>query len=255
MPDTDAISSALQKASDADTARKRAKHLQPFRGIRGTPISDITRILAKAWNTSPARLPRDEEALNRLFYSAWEDGLVAVGLLAAAAPEAPHAALDLLDRWWMALDDVDTADAIGWLVLGPALMAAGEPAGAALVELAASERPHARRAAVIACMSLLPEPVTGPAAAALREKVGERRLIFVEQPEDEAVRAVLDAFIRDEDPHVRKALTRVGRSWASSSPEAAEAWLAGVRGGVPRLVRDEVEKGIKKGRRRQAKGE
>ncbi|MCB9797547.1 MAG: DNA alkylation repair protein [Alphaproteobacteria bacterium] len=250
MLDTDSISEALQKASDADTARKRSKHIQPFRGVRGTPVADITRRLAAAWKAQPAKLPRDEEALNRLFYSAWEDGLVAVGLLAAAALESPHAALDLAERWLPAVDDVETADALGWLVLGPAFVAAGEPAGEALAELRGRERPHARRAGVMGAMALLPEPISGPAAAALREKLGERRLSMSAEPDDAAVHAVLDAFLRDEDPHVRKAVSRLSRSWAQSSPDPAEAWLLGVRGGVPKTLREEVEKGIKRGRRK-----
>lgn len=250
MLDTDSISEGLQKASDADTARKRGKHIQPFRGVRGTPIADITRQLATCWKAQPAELPRDEEALNRLFYSAWEDGLVAVGLVAAAALESPHAALDLVERWLPAVDDVETADALGWLVLGPALAAAGEPVGQALSELRNRERPHARRAGVIGAMALLPEPISGPAAAALREKLGERRLVMSAEPQDAGVHAVLDAFLRDEDPHVRKAVSRVARSWAQCSPDAAEAWLGGVRGGVPKTLREEVEKGVKRGRRK-----
>ncbi|MCB9759297.1 MAG: DNA alkylation repair protein [Alphaproteobacteria bacterium] len=243
------ISETLEKRSERDTARKRLKHMRPLRGLRGTPLAEVTRVLAETWRKHPPRLPADEDALHTLFCTAFEDGLVAVGLLAAVTPDAPHEALDLAERWMELVDDTDTAEAIGWLVLGPGLLAAGEPLGASLTGYADHERPYARRAAVLATLAALPEPLSGPAAAALRERMGERRIRFVDAPISAEIEPVIRAFLRDPDPHVRKALSRVLRSWATHDPDAVEAMLADVRGGVPRMLRDEAERGIRKARR------
>jgi hypothetical protein len=62
---------------------------------------------------------------------------------------------------------------------------------------------------------------------------------------------VLPRAIKDTDPHVRKATARVMRTWATASPDAAESLLAAQPGGVNRYIREETEKGIRKGRRPQ----
>ena len=124
MQDPDVISQSLEAVSDGHTAR--ARQVQPFRGVRGVAQRDVTRILVDTWRASPLRLPDDEELLQTLFMTAFEDGLVAVGLLAAALPDAPVDVLDMVDEILPHVDDTETADAIGWLVLGPGLLATGE---------------------------------------------------------------------------------------------------------------------------------
>lgn len=48
--------------------------------------------------------------------------------------------------------------------------------------------------------------------------------------------------VRDEDAGVRKALRRVLRAWAKHDPASLVTWADGVRGGLPRLLGDEVQR-------------
>ena len=243
------ISKALEAASDDDYARKRAKQISPLRGLRGVPAREVVQILVASWKRSPAVMPRDEAPLHRLFTTAFEDGLVAAGLLAAALPQDPLETLDLTERWIGIVDDLETADALGWLLLGPGLLASGEPFLDTVRVLMEHGHPIRRRVAVMACMSLLPVPIEGPSAAALREQLGQRRLAFVEEPLTEPLVALMPAAMMDRDAHVRKAAARLLRQWGALAPDAVEALLTEQRGGVPRYVRDEAEKGIRRGRR------
>jgi hypothetical protein len=247
--DPDAISEQLEKTAQRDVARKRGKHIKAFRGVRGVPVPDVTQILVKAWNPKLS-LVEDGEAMHTLFCTAHEDGLVAVGLLAAMVPDEPMEALEMVDRWVGMVDDTETADALGWMVLGPALLAAREPWLASLRTFRTEHAWGARRMAVMAGMALLPVPLQGMCAAALRERLGMPRLQFVAQADSPAIHELLNVFLRDEDPRVIKAFIRVARSWGESEPDACEAWLATVRGGVPKRLRQELERGVKKGRRR-----
>lgn len=248
MLDPSVISETLEALSDADTARRRRKHLKPFRGLRGTPVTEIAQVTAESWRESATKLPKDEDDLHDLFCTAFEDGLVAIGLLAAAATDVPYAALDLVDRWLPLTDDLETADALGWLVLGPALLASGEPLATSLLVHRGGPR-IARRVAVVAAMAALPVPATGPAAAALRAKLGQKQIAFVDAPLSGHLSSVLRGFVRDEDPHVRKAVARLGRGFGEADPDAAEELLS-LPGGLPKNVRQDWEKGIKRGRRR-----
>ena len=246
------ISASLESKSDVQHARRVGRHISPLKGLRGVPARDVVEILVAAWK-SGVKLPRDSEALRRLFRSAHEDGLVAIGLAAAALPDAPDEALDLAEGWLEVVDDLETADAIGWLLLGPGLLACGEPVVAHLTELLREPAMIRRRAGVIALMSALPAPIEGPAAAALRERMKNRKLSFVQAPLDPLMEGVLPLAMKDTDAHVRKATARVLRTWAVSSPDAVEALLAeqNRRGGVNRYIREEAEKGLKKGRRKK----
>ena len=250
--DPDLISQTLESLSDTDTARKRRKHIKPFKGLRGTPARGVTDMVVSVWKKAPPNLPTDSDALHHLFCTAHEDGLVAIGLAAARVPDTPDEVLDLVDRWLSMVDDHETADAIGWLMFGPALVAAGEPAARILAEHASHPRPWVRRAALMACMALLPVAVEGQPAAALRARVKEKRIQMVEAPVSDALAAVTRCFFRDKDPAVRKAHVRVLRAWAEHEPDAVEEILHGVPGGVAKVLREPVEKAIKKGRRRQA---
>ena len=249
MLEPDVISDTLDALADGDTARRRGKHLKPFRGLRGTPVREVARVCADSWGESKTRLPQDGDALHELFMAAHEDGLVAVGLLAAAVPDRPHEALDVFDRWVGIVDDLETADALGWLVQGPALLAGGEPFAASLIEVARHDKAVVRRIALMSCMAALPVPVEGPSAAALRARLGQKRVAFVQEPQSAAVAKVLRAFVRDQDPHCRKALGRVGRTLAEHDPEVMAELMDGIQGGLPKAMRLEWEKGVKKGRR------
>lgn len=243
------ISEALHAASDDHYARRLSRHLTPLKGLRGVPARELVQVLVDTWKSQRIELARDADGLNSLFRSAYEDGLVAIGLTAAALPDAPDEALDLAETWLEVVDDLETADAIGWLLLGPGLLATGEPFVAHLLELLAEPTAIRRRTAVIALMAALPAPVEGPAAAALRARAGQKKVAFVEAPLDALLEGVLPRSMKDTDPHVRKATARVMRTWATVSPDAAEALLATQPGGVNRYIREETEKGIRKGRR------
>lgn len=248
MLDPDLLADTLDAASDGPTARKRGKHLRPLRGLRGVPVAKLAPLVAKAWRQG-VDLERDADALHAVFMGAHEDGLLAIGLVAAATPDQPHAALDLVDRWVPMIDDVESCDALGWLVFGPALLVAGEPVVPSLTQARTTGKWPARRMAVMACMALLPEPVQGPSAAALRERMGTRTVAFVDAPQSTVLHAVCTAYLRDPDPHVHKALIRVLRTWAQLEPDAVQAWMDGAKGGVPKRMREELTRGIKKGRR------
>ena len=243
------ISAQLQSKTDADYARKRGKQIQPLRGLRGVPAREVVTVLVDTWKASPLDLPDEVGMVHQLFTTAFEDGLVAMGLAAALLPDAPFEVLDLADRWIETVDDVETADTLGWLLFGPAVLATREPFVSSVREMLTHEHPMRRRVGVLACFSAMPVPIEGPSAAALRERLGQRRLAFVEAPLDELLTQTLPLVIRDEVPMVRRAVSRGLRTWATFSPDLVEQALAETRGGVPRYVRDEAEKGIKKGRR------
>lgn len=244
------VGAALQRAATAPLARRLAKQIAPAKGLRGTPGAAITAVLVDVWTHSPPRLPRDAGALQTLFSAAHEDGLVAVGLVSALVPDRPDAALGLAEDWVELVDDLPTADALGWLVWGPALLATGADVPRALLSVRGQGH-FRRRAAVMAAMACVPTPVEGPAAAALRERLGQRRIAFVDEAMDAIVDPVASHYITDEDPQVRKALGRLLRAWAAASPDAVEAMVARQRGGIPRRVRQDVDKGLRKGRRRR----
>lgn len=246
----DVIATQLEAASNADTAAALAKQVHTLRGLRGVPTSDLAKIIAQAWKTERPQLPRDEDALGTLYGNAWEDGIVAIGLLSALVPDSPQEALDIAAEWLERIDDVGSADALGWLVLGPATLASGGEVDETLGARRQSGHPAVRRAAVMAGMAMTPELIEGPAAAALRERLGTRDVQFVEAALSDKLSELSDAFLRDEDPSVRKALRRVLGAWALSDPDAAEDYINGVRGGVPKMLREEVEKAARKGRRR-----
>lgn len=249
MQKTGVISDALHQRTDLQYARKRGRQVQPLRGLRGVPARDVVTVLVESWRASPLDLPDEAGQAHKLFTTAFEDGIVAIGLAAAALPDVPYEVLDLADRWLEIVDDVETADALGWLLVGPSLLATPEPFVAAVRELVTHEHPMRRRVGVLACFSALPVPLEGPAAGALRERLGQRRLAFVEEPMDDYLVELLPLLIRDEEPIVRRALSRVMRTWATFSPEPVAEILRDFPGGVPRILREEVEKGIKKGRR------
>lgn len=245
------ISGRLQALADVKAGRARMREIRPLRGVRGVPAAALARLLAELWTASPVSLPKDAEALHTLFMSAFEDGLVAIGLVAAALPDSPSAALELALRWVAVVDDHESADALGWLVIGPALLARGVWLPEGLTPLLRDNHAAARRAGVMALMAALPEPLVGPAAAGLRARLGLKQLLFVDAPRSAPIGAALALVIRDEDPHVRRAIGRVLRTWGQSDPDAAERFVAGIKGGVSRWMRDEAEQGVRRGRRRE----
>ncbi|MEZ4316587.1 MAG: DNA alkylation repair protein [Myxococcota bacterium] len=242
--DESLISEMLESLSTGETARKTSKQVTTLRGIRGTPVGEIARVGAAIWKSEGLTLA-DEDSLNRLFSSAWEDGLLAIGLLGALVPDAPSECFDIGMEWLARIDDTTTADALGWLVLGPGFVAAGpdpERLDTLLADL--RSRPHAavRRAAVAMGLAFLPVPLQGPSAAPLRERVGQREVQFVEQPLSPLVHVLAHRFLRDEDPSVRKAMRRLLREWVRTDPAAVVEWENSVRGGLPKLLSAETKR-------------
>lgn len=249
--DPDVISETLAALSTPTDAYNRRKHVSTLRGVRGVVDGELARVIAAAWHEQRPSLPDDGYHLQHLFSTSFEDGLVAIGLLAAAAPDHPHEALDIGLDWLEFLDDVVTADALGWYVLGPAALAA-DAADQVLERTVQHSKEEARRAGVMAALAMVPARVEGPAAAAVRERLGTRHVRFVEEPLSPVVTRWADAFLRDESPAVRKAVRRLVREWGKADPEAVVAWADAVSGGFPGLIHDEVERARRRAERQQS---
>ncbi len=246
--DASALSEALEEASDTLTARKMMRQHQPLRGIRGVPLNQVAELTAQAWRSLKPDLNQDEDELSRLFHAAWEDGLVAIGLLATCIPKAPEQALDLGRSWLQHTDDLITADALGWIVLG----------GASLLTESGLDMYHrhthtlVRRSVTMAGMAWTSTPMEGPSAAGLRAQIGVRSVRWTEQSHDGRLSLLCDAMLRDESPPVRKAMRRVVRAWGQDQPSAVVAWADQVRGGLPKMLRSEVER-ARRALKRQAR--
>jgi hypothetical protein len=242
------ISRRLDQAAKDPVALRRMKQIQPLKGLRGVPLGEVASIAAEFYRREPACLPDDFEKLHNLFCTAHEDGLVAIALAAVAAIDQVDEGLDLAMRWLEMVDDLETADALGWLLIGPCLLAQG--AGGELVGMVKDDRPIVRRVGVMACMAALPVRVEGPAAACLRERAGERHIQMVEKASSHLMGKVMLFAIRDKDAHVLRAVARVMRGWGECDPEAVDAFLLETPGGIPKRLREQAEKGARKGRRR-----
>lgn len=244
MLDAEIVSELLEAVADPDLARKRSREIRTLRGLRGVANGEVARIAAAVWLEQAPDID-DEAELSDLFGTAFEDGLVAIGLLAALLPDAPAEVLDIAQDWLNRLDDTATADALGWLVLGPAHLATGTPLPSPHQGL----HPIVRRAIVMAGMAYLPEEIEGPAAAPLRARLGTEAVRFVDEPQSSQVATLCEVAIKDPDPSVRKALRRVLSAWGRRAPDEAEAWIMAVRGGSPKMLREAVVKATRRGRR------
>lgn len=249
MIDEGTISETLHALSDRRLAITRGREIKPIRGVLGVPDGEIARIAAAAYDEDGIHLDADMGALQRLFSSSFEDGIVAIALTAAGLPDAPEAALELGLQWLGQVDDPMTADALGWMVLGPAALSCGRPVAGLLHRARELGHPAARRAVVAAGLALTPEPLQGPAAAALRQRVGERHLRLVDEAFDDALAELMTPAVRDDAPTVRKAARRVLRAWVKASPAAVVAWADGVKGGLPKLLGEEVKRARSRARR------
>ncbi|MCO4744557.1 MAG: DNA alkylation repair protein [Proteobacteria bacterium] len=243
MPvDIEAITETLARLANSGQARKNTKHVQTLRGVRGVADGDVARCLADTWKREKPAFPDDVTDLRQLFFGAHEDGLISIGLLAAILPDDPEEALEIGLDLLESVDDVQTADALGWLVLGPGILTAGRQPRSLINLVGTLRRDAQRRAVVMSAMAWLPEPLEGPAAAALRERLGQRTIAFVEEAQSDAVRAMIEATFRDQGTSVRKAVRRLLRCWGSADPEAVLEWADSVRGGLPKMFKSEVSR-------------
>jgi hypothetical protein len=235
------VSETLEALSDAGTAKAASKQTTSLRGIRGVPTSEIARVADAAWREDPPVLAEVGDELDALFGAAWEDGLVAIGLLATCWSDAPVDAFDRALDWAERLDDSASADALGWLVLGP-IAAVLDDADALQHRLRHHHRDAVRRCGLMAAMAWTPTTLEGPAAAPLRAKHNNKKLRMVEAARSDLLAPHLHAWLRDESPSVRKAMRRILRAWANDDPAAVVAWGEAAGGGLPKLLRPEVKR-------------
>jgi len=248
--DPTVVSEMIEVLSDADTARRTGKNVHSLRGIRGTPMGELARIASAVWLDDPPSLPASESDLSQLFSSAFEDGLVAIGLLAALGPEDPDTALRIGQEWLERTDDIVTADALGWLVLGPACLASNTKMAKLAVAYHQHARPAVRRATVTMGLAALPVRIEGPAAAPLRAKLQIKQVRFVDHPQSAQVANICSTYLRDENPSIQKAVRRLVREWVKTAPNEVVEWADGVRGGLPKLLQTEVKRARARGTRR-----
>lgn len=242
---------SLEELATDEAAANTRIHVRPLRGIRGVSQGILAARIAVAWREGKPELPDAQGALDKLFGTAWEDGLAAIALLAAALPSDPACAFQLGLDWALRTDDILTADSIGWLVLGPALAHAQPGSREASERLSALIGPDGlwtcpsaftRRAAASSALAFTPAEIEGPAAAALREQQGDRHVQMVDGIVPERVGQIVMRFVRDSDPAVQKVLRRVLRVWAESDPASLLAWAPTVRGGLPKILSLELDR-------------
>ncbi len=234
------VSTRLAEAADDVTERRYRSAHHSLRGIRGVPMAEVARIGHEAALAAPPELPRDREALEALFTSGWEDGLVAVGLLATCVAATPAEALDLGLVLAERTDDPTTADALGWLVVGPATLALGGDPASFLDRLASHARPDARRVAVAAALAATPAELEGAAAAPLRAVLRSEHASIVDEIRPRFVAAVIGRLLRD--PELQKPLRRVLKVWAAADAPSLLAWVGTVKGGLPTVLSAEIRK-------------
>lgn len=241
MIEEDRISELLEALSDERTQKALSRDITPLKGVRGVPFAELAKLIGNLFKTDGVNLHDDGPALDRLFGVAWEDGMVSIGLVAAGLLDDAEAGLELGLDWLTRLDDPLTADALGALVLGPAIATTGQPVQVLIQAAKDTGTEEAARAVVSAGMAWTTAPVEGPSAAALRERVGERKVRFVEGALNDGLSALADAFIKNESPSVRKALRRVLKAWGKDDPAAVVAWADRQKGGIPKMLREEVD--------------
>lgn len=245
MIDAECISETLEALTDDATSRRYAKEHSTLRGIRGVPTGEIARLGDAVWAESGTELPRDRQALQQLYGAAWEDGLVAIGLLATCVPDTPAEALAVGEAWLHRIDDLVSADALGWLVIGGAALATQSP----LPVLEPDAHLMASRALASAAMAWIPCPIEGPSAAPLRAKLGTRQIQWTDRTHPEWLAPHCTALLRDRHPCIQKALRRVVKAWATASPEEVTLWASNVPGGIPKVLRADIQRIVKKAAR------
>ena len=242
------LSELLELFANPQQARKTQKHNKCLRGIRGVAPGEIARIASAYWLENGIQLERDEMELRQLFSTAFEDGLLAITLLAPLSTSEPEACLDMALDWASMLDDAQTTDALGWGILGPILLISPDGQDA-IHSLRTHTNPWARRAAVMAGMAALPLPIEGTVAACIRANLGQKSVRFVDSPIHHWIERCLDASVRDSHPAVQKAVRRLSSAWALHAPNEATQWAIAFRGGLPKMIRLELEKSARKGTR------
>ena len=204
-------------------------------------MAEVARVGDAVWREDAPRLPESADELDQLFGAAWEDGLVAIGLLAACWSDDPEGALDQGLDWATRIDDIVSADALGWFVLGPVAMVT-QQIGTLSSRLRSHPRDAVRRCAIMAAMAWTTSPLEGPAAAPLRAKLNQKKVRMVDASQSQHLADYLLPSLNDASPSVRKAQRRVVRAWANDDPAGVVAFGARAGGGLPKLLRSEVQR-------------
>ena len=92
-------------------------------------------------------------------------------------------------------------------------------------------------------------PIEGTVAACIRANLGQKSVRFVDSPIHHWIERCLDASVRDSHPAVQKAVRRLSSAWALHAPNEATQWAIAFRGGLPKMIRLELEKSARKGTR------
>ena len=237
--------SRLSAHADSELSKKRTRALKVTRGIRGAPA----RLIAELLEEDPTvDIETEIEQLHRLFMTAHEDGMIAIGLLSVAVLKEPELAAELAERWLGLIDDVESADALGWTVLGPLEL---QLAGANAQHYRQWPGVYAKRAWITSLMAALPEAPKGPHVAALRAHLGAEQVVFVDAPVQTLLQEAFPFFITEENHTLRKAIAALIRSWATFSPEAVSEVINAQRENLPRWLREPYERGERRYRRAQ----
>jgi len=255
--DFESLSETLELLATAANARAMRREVNALRGLRGVLLRDVADITVAAWQEGSVDLRRDEIDLCALFSCAFEDGFAAISLLAGLVPDDPKGVLELGLEWLEITDDHQTADAIGWLLLGPGHLATQTPLNTVLARVDEIGHDSARRAAVMMGMALLPVTVENHGACVLRARLKVDEVKFVEAPQSDAIYTIACHYLRDNAPTVRKALRRVLCAWALLDPTAATVWYTHAManlGGLPKMISGDFNKALKKGHRKMAQG-
>ena len=245
MIDAECISETLEALTDDATSRRYAKEHQTLRGIRGVPTGEIARLGDAVWQEDGVELPRDLPALHQLYGAAWEDGLLAIGLLATCVPDDPEAALAVGESSLQRVDDRASADALGWLVLGGAALATHKH----LPVTAAGNHLMADRAIASAAMAWVPCPIEGPSAASSAGQTGHTTRTMDGQDAPRMAPSTLrEPRSRQPSLHSKGIATR-GQSMDPAAPDEVRDWAASVPGGISKVLRGDIEKVAKKAKR------
>jgi hypothetical protein len=250
MYDTSYYETHLSAHLNRKLAFQRRKEAPTLRGVLGVPYASLSTVIAES---EAAHLPGDTEEINQLYSRSLEEGLIAIALLSVCVLETPGPALALADRWLPYLDDVQTADSLGQLVVGPACLSLGLSIVDRIRDSKAANQ-FTRRAEVMSLMAALPEPIRGPASVALRESLNADEVTFVEGPMDTIIGESLELVQRDDSPVVRKAFSNILRVWTATSFDFVQGWLEHAVPDRHPWIKDGLKRGTREYRRRQRRG-
>ena len=238
----------MEQRSSIDTARKLRREVKSIKGIHGVNSRDLSSIIIDLFDTSGPTLLENLDQVDDLFGHSYEEGLIAVGLLAATLPDAPELCFELALSWLERVDEHQTADSIGWLLIGPGMLATRTPCSEVIQIVEQNDHPLAMRSAVISGLAALPEVVSLTAAAGLRARLGTPEIRFVDEAASTIVSELLTTYFKRAEPVVRKGVRRLLGAWTRCDQEAVIEWQqrAQQMGGLHKMLSTEIARQTKK---------